>query len=88
MMRNDKAESDTARKEPDQGRRRTVLALMSVLGASLGLSSSASAGEVKRWVTRNFKIEQANTKSTTSKSSGPQQGRVTPPPHSYRNGVR
>lgn len=78
MLHNDKSNSANVCAEPkaDQGRSRTVLALVSVLGASLGLSWPASAGQIaedaqkmrmERWkIMQDAQTKIDSKKSTTS----------------------
>jgi hypothetical protein len=84
MAPNDKLEAANA--SPDQkadpGRVRTLLALISVLGASLGLSSPASAGDNQKQQMERWKIMQdTQTKTFKSQSSGSQgsTGPTVPP---------
>jgi hypothetical protein len=83
MPRNDKSNSANvcSNPKPDQSRSKTVLALASVLGASLGLSWPASAGQIasdaqkqrmERWKIMQDTQTKIDSKksSTTSKPAG------------------
>jgi hypothetical protein len=80
-MRRHDSENAGGERKSDQGRSPTVVALVSVLGASLGMSWPASAQDAQKQQMERWKIMQ-DTKTSKTKSlsntGGPQQGTSGP----------